>query len=63
MELSRALSGLSPQKFFLEKFLILFSEKPALKKSLIFSQKKPPIFQETELSYTLERVYSDPWQI
>ena len=39
MELTSALSGLSPQKISLKKFLIFFPKKPALKIFIVFSQK------------------------
>ena len=53
MQLSSALSGLSPQIFSLNKILIFF-----LKKFTVFSQKRPPNFHETELSYILlEKVF------
>ena len=44
------LSGLSPQKYSLKKSLMFFLIKPYLKKFLIFSQKRLPNFQKTELS-------------
>ena len=41
----------------------IFLKKPALKKFLIFSQKGFSNFQEMELSYISEKVYSEPWHI
>ena len=58
------LYGLSPQIFSQRNFLHFFLKKPALKKFLIFSQKKNfSNFQKTELFCILGKVYSKPWHI
>ena len=57
---------------FIKRILIIFSIRPALKKSYIFSKKKNfSNFQETKLSYILEKTltsleleaYSEPWYV
>ena len=64
MQLPSAFSSINPQKFP--------PKEPPLKNFLTFSQKNPPNFQETELSYIyfkksfsyiLGKVYSEPWHI
>ena len=46
--------------FLVSAFSPFFPEKPTLKKFLILSQKGFPNFQETEPSYILGKVYSEP---
>ena len=52
-----------PSKIFPKKFLIFFLKKSCSEKlSYIFS-KKPPNFQETELSYISRKIYLEPQHI
>ena len=57
MELSSALSGLSPHNFSLKRFFIFFPKKPAVKKFVTVSHTSFSNFQKTELFYIYFRMF------
>ena len=59
MQLSTALSGLSSQNFSLKKFFYFFQKNLLWKSFLYFLKKSFSNFQETELTYTPGKVYSE----